>query len=46
MRPAVTPRHRISRDPHHDERLQYALHPWTSYVIVPLLALANVGVHV
>ena len=29
-----------------NERLQYALHPMTSYVIVPLFALANVGVHV
>src|ERR671923_1692154 len=29
-----------------NERLQYRLHPWTSFVIVPLFALANVGVHV
>ncbi|MEA2194270.1 MAG: hypothetical protein QOG42_704, partial [Solirubrobacteraceae bacterium] len=29
-----------------NERLQYVLHPWTSYVIVPLFALANAGVHV
>ncbi len=29
-----------------NERLQYDLHPWTSYVIVPLFALANAGVHV
>ncbi len=28
-----------------NERVQYALHPWTSYVIVPLFALANAGVH-
>jgi protein-disulfide isomerase len=27
-----------------NERLQYVLHPWTSYVIVPLFALANAGV--
>src|SRR3954454_18188837 len=27
-----------------NERLQYALHPWTSYAIVPLFALANAGV--
>ena len=27
-----------------NERFQYLLHPWTSYVIVPLFALANVGV--
>jgi protein-disulfide isomerase len=26
------------------ERLQTALHPWTSYAIVPLFALANAGV--
>ncbi len=29
-----------------NERLQYALHPWTSFVIVPLFALANAGIHV
>ncbi len=29
-----------------NERLQYALHPWTSYVVVPLFALANAGIHV
>ncbi|HWD85049.1 MAG TPA: Na+/H+ antiporter NhaA [Solirubrobacteraceae bacterium] len=29
-----------------NERLTYELHPWTSYVIVPLFALANAGVHV
>jgi Na+/H+ antiporter NhaA len=28
-----------------NERLQYRLHPWTSYVVVPLFALANAGVH-
>jgi len=27
-----------------NERLQYLYHPWTSYVIVPLFALANAGV--
>ncbi len=27
-----------------NERLQEILHPWTSYVIVPLFALANAGV--
>jgi NhaA family Na+:H+ antiporter len=26
------------------ERLEYLLHPWTSYVIVPVFALANAGV--
>jgi protein-disulfide isomerase len=28
-----------------NERLQYELHPWTSYLIVPLFAFANAGVH-
>jgi Na+/H+ antiporter NhaA len=28
-----------------NERLQYDLHPWTSYVIVPVFALANAGIH-
>ena len=28
------------------ERLQEALHPWTSYLIVPLFALANAGVKI
>jgi Na+/H+ antiporter NhaA len=28
-----------------NERLQYVLHPWTSYVIVPLFAIANAGIH-
>jgi Na+/H+ antiporter NhaA len=27
-----------------NDRLQHALHPWTSYVVVPLFALANGGV--
>jgi Na+/H+ antiporter NhaA len=29
-----------------NERIQYELHPWTSYVIVPLFALANAGIHI
>jgi Na+/H+ antiporter NhaA len=29
-----------------NERLQYSLHPWTSYVVVPLFALANAGIHI
>src|SRR3954454_8655021 len=29
-----------------NERLQYRLHPWTSYVIVPMFGLANAGVHI
>ena len=28
-----------------NERLQYTLHPWTGYVIVPLFAVANAGIH-
>jgi protein-disulfide isomerase len=28
-----------------NERLQYRLHPWTSYGVVPLFALANIGIH-
>ena len=28
-----------------NERLQYLLHPWTSFVVVPLFALANAGIH-
>jgi Na+/H+ antiporter NhaA len=27
-----------------NERLQYLLHPWTSFAIVPLFALANAGI--
>jgi Na+/H+ antiporter NhaA len=29
-----------------NERLQYRLHPWSAYVIVPLFALANAGIHI
>jgi len=29
-----------------NDRLQYELHPWASYVILPLFALANAGVHI
>lgn len=29
-----------------NERLQYRLHPWTSYVVVPIFAVANAGIHV
>ena len=29
-----------------NERIQHGLHPWTSFVIVPLFALANAGIHV
>ena len=29
-----------------NERLQYRLHPWTSFAIVPVFALANAGIHI
>ncbi len=29
-----------------NERMQYALHPWVSYFVLPLFALANAGLHV
>jgi Na+/H+ antiporter NhaA len=29
-----------------NERLQYRLHPWTSFVIVPIFALANTGIRI
>ena len=29
-----------------NERIQYRLHPWSAYVIVPLFALANAGIHI
>ncbi|MGQ5593945.1 Na+/H+ antiporter NhaA [Streptomyces sp. ESR1.13] len=29
-----------------NERLEQLFHPWTSYVIVPLFALANAGIHI
>ena len=29
-----------------NERIQYRLHPWTSFVIVPLFALANTGIQI
>ena len=29
-----------------NERIQYGLHPWTSFVIVPLFAIANTGVRI
>jgi protein-disulfide isomerase len=35
---------RISRSLSPNERLQHALHPWTSFVVVPLFALANAGI--
>lgn len=41
---AATARRTLATSISPNERLQYALHPWTSYVIVPLFALANAGV--
>src|SRR2546422_11515339 len=29
-----------------NDRIQYRLHPWTSFAIVPLFALANAGIHI
>jgi Na+/H+ antiporter NhaA len=29
-----------------NERMQYQLHPWVSYLVLPLFALANAGVHI
>ncbi len=29
-----------------NERMQYRLHPWTSFIVVPLFALANAGIHI
>jgi Na+/H+ antiporter NhaA len=29
-----------------NERMQYALHPWVSYVVLPLFALSNAGLHI
>jgi Na+/H+ antiporter NhaA len=29
-----------------NERLQYRLHPWTSFVVIPLFALANAGIRI
>lgn len=36
---------RISRSLSPNERLQHALHPISSFVVVPIFALANAGVH-
>jgi protein-disulfide isomerase len=43
---ASTARRSLAQAISPNERLQYALHPWTSYVVVPLFALANAGVHI
>ncbi|MFD5123610.1 Na+/H+ antiporter NhaA [Streptomyces sp. NPDC058385] len=39
-------RQRLSTVISPNERLEQLFHPWTSYVIVPLFALANAGVHI
>ena len=43
---AATARRSLSSTISPNERLQYMLHPWTSFVIVPLFALANAGIHI
>jgi len=35
---------RITRSLSPNDRLQHALHPWSSFVVVPLFALANAGI--
>lgn len=39
----LTPAGRVPQ-PSPAERLGHALHPWTSYVVIPLFALANTGI--
>ena len=41
---AIAAARRITFSVSPNERLQHALHPWTSYLIVPLFALANAGI--
>jgi Na+/H+ antiporter NhaA len=36
----------VARSISANERLQYRLHPWTGFVIVPVFALANAGIHI
>ncbi len=36
--------HRITMSLSPNERVQHALHPWSSFVVVPVFALANAGV--
>jgi Na+/H+ antiporter NhaA len=36
----------VARTVSPNERLQYLYHPWTSFVVVPLFALANAGVEI
>jgi Na+/H+ antiporter NhaA/glutaredoxin len=43
---AYTARRGVSSAISLNERLQHRLHPWTGFVIVPLFALANAGIHI
>jgi Na+/H+ antiporter NhaA len=43
---AITAQRSLAQTISANERIQFALHPWTSYVIVPLFALANAGIHI
>lgn len=42
---AQTARTGLAKSISPNERLQELYHPWTSYMIVPLFALANAGIH-
>jgi NhaA family Na+:H+ antiporter len=44
LTPVVTPRGDITEALSVIERLQRVLHPWTSFLIVPIFALANSGI--
>ena len=44
LTPVVTPRGEITEAVSVIERLQRVLHPWTSFLIVPIFALANSGI--
>lgn len=39
-------RHKLASVISPNERLEQTFHPWTSYVVVPLFALANAGIHI
>jgi Na+/H+ antiporter NhaA/predicted DsbA family dithiol-disulfide isomerase len=42
---AYTAQRRVVSSISANERIQFRLHPWTSFVIVPIFALANAGIH-
>src|SRR3954469_22195076 len=52
FREQPTPRHartaqrRVASAISPNDRLEHRLHPWTGFVIVPLFALANAGIHI